>query len=165
MRDAMTSKRARGIARLAEIQNEQTMCRVKAKQRASPFPSAAEAKAGGSSNRHVEFDPSESSAFGLEFAQTKRVIRPPQLAHEVDGESSGSDGEHWGRKKSATLARQPSAPRWMISMDAISAPTYCPSRNRRIGAATILQAAMAPAAFQSTPHLRFRRRKVLITVC
>ncbi len=101
MREARTSKRARGIARLAEIQNEQTMRRVKAKQRASPFPSesAAEGKAGGSSNGHAEFDPSESSAFGLEFAQTKRVIRPPQLAHEVDGESSGSDGEHWGQEE------------------------------------------------------------------
>ena len=99
MREAKTSKRARGIAALAEIQNEQTMRRVKAKQRPSPFPSAAEAKAGGSSNCHAESGPSESSAFGLEFAQTKRVIRPPQLAHEVDGESSGSDGEHWGQEE------------------------------------------------------------------
>ncbi len=82
---------------LAEIQNEQTMRRVTAKQRPSPFPSAAEAKAGGSSNRHAESGPSESSAFGLEFVQTKRDIRPPQLAHEVDGESSGSDDELWGQ--------------------------------------------------------------------
>ena len=97
MREVRTSKRARGIAALAEIQNEQTMRRVKAKQRPSPFPSAAEAKAGGSTNRHAESGPSESSAFGLQFVQTKTVITPPQLAHEVDGESSGSDDDLWGQ--------------------------------------------------------------------
>ena len=72
-----TSKRARDIARLAEIQNVQIMRSVKAKQRplASPFPSTAEGKAGGSTNRHAEFDPSESSALGLQFLRPK-ITRP-----------------------------------------------------------------------------------------
>jgi hypothetical protein len=70
-----TSKRARDIARLAEIQNVQIMRSVKAKQRPSPFPSTAEGKAGGSTNRHAEFDPSESSALGLQFLRPK-ITRP-----------------------------------------------------------------------------------------
>ena len=70
-----TSKRARDIARLAEIQNVQIMRSVKAKQRPSPFPSTAEGKAGGSTNRHAEFDPSESSALGLLFLRPK-ITRP-----------------------------------------------------------------------------------------
>ena len=67
-----TSKRARDIARLAEMQ---IMRSVKAKQRPSPFPSTAEGKAGGSTNRHAEFDPSESSALGLQFLRPK-ITRP-----------------------------------------------------------------------------------------
>ena len=71
-----TSKRARDIARLAEIQRDvQIMRSVKAKQRPSPFPSTAEGKAGGSTNRHAEFDPSESSALGLQFLRPK-ITRP-----------------------------------------------------------------------------------------
>ena len=89
----MASKRARDIAMLAGIQSEQMIRRVKAKQRPSPFPSTAEAKAGGSTNRHAEFDPSESSVLGLQFLQPK--ITRPQPDHEVDGESSSSDDELW----------------------------------------------------------------------
>ena len=71
----MASKRARDIAMLAGIQSEQMIRRVKAKQRPSPFPSTAEGKAGGSTNRPAEFDPSESSALGLQFLRPK-ITRP-----------------------------------------------------------------------------------------